>query len=178
MTASNASVTAGQEYQVVLSVSTPNDLVKVRTDAVQPVANRSSVFDGSKWVNLLDPSASYMQANLRIRAVVTSISGLVSVDRGAPIPDRFQLMQNYPNPFNPSTTIRYSVPVQGRMRLRIFDVIGREVASLVDEIQSAGTYVVEWQGSDNAGRQLASGVYFYRLDGVGHTVTKKMMLLK
>ncbi|MCX6133932.1 MAG: T9SS type A sorting domain-containing protein [Ignavibacteriales bacterium] len=110
--------------------------------------------------------------------MVTSVSGLVSVEPHASVPNTFELQQNYPNPFNPTTTIRYSVPVQGRVRLRVFDLIGREVAALVDEDEVSGNYVVDWHGTDNFGSPLASGVYFYKLEGSGRQVTKKMLLLK
>ena len=93
-------------------------------------------------------------------------------------PSTFALDPNYPNPFNPSTTIRYTVTSQGHVRLRVFDVIGREVTSLVDEVESAGSYVVSWHGTDDAGRSLASGVYFYTLESLGHQITRRMVLLK
>jgi len=110
--------------------------------------------------------------------MITSLSGLVSVSAQDVIPQRFDLAQNYPNPFNPTTTIRYSVPVQGRVRLRVFDLVGREVASLVDEEGVAGSYLITWRGTDNYGRPLSSGVYFYKLDGPGQQITKKLILLK
>ena len=181
MTAAGVAVTAGQDYHLVLSVANPLDTVKVRLDNVTPVSNRSSYYDvlGSKWINLVATnSAASFQQNLRIRALVTSVTGLVSVDQQAALPDKFELQQNYPNPFNPRTTIRYSVPSHNRVRLRVFDLVGREVASLVDEEQSTGNYIVNWKGTDNFGNVLASGVYFYKLEGAGQQITKKMLLLK
>ena len=93
-------------------------------------------------------------------------------------PSTFTLEDNYPNPFNPSTTIRYSIPVQGHVRLRIFDLVGREVARLVDDVKSVGTYSVNWHAVDGVGRPMASGMYFYRLEGLGHQLTKRLLLLK
>jgi hypothetical protein len=181
MTSAGVTVTAGQDYHLVIAVANPQDTVKVRMDAVLPLTNRSSYYDGTsaKWINLVATnSAANFQQNLRIRAMVTSVSGLVSVEPRASVPNKFELGQNYPNPFNPTTTIRYTVPVQTRVRLRVFDLIGREVASLVDEEEVSGNYVVTWHGTDNNGKSLASGVYFYKLDGSGQQITKKMMLLK
>jgi hypothetical protein len=179
MTAAGVVVTAGQDYHLVVSVTNLQDTIKVRTDNVLPVVNRSSYYDGTKWINLVATnSQANFQQNLRIRALVTSVAGLVAVEPQASVPNRFELQQNYPNPFNPTTTIRYSVPVQGRVRLRVFDLIGREVASLVDEQEVSGNYVVSWRGTDNYGMPLASGVYFYKLEGVGQEITKKMLLLK
>jgi hypothetical protein len=94
------------------------------------------------------------------------------------VPSTFTLGNNYPNPFNPSTTIRYSIPITGYVRLRVFDVSGREVASLVNGVQSAGTHVVNWHGTDDGGRTLASGAYFYMLESLGQQITRRMLLLK
>ncbi|MBC8041890.1 MAG: T9SS type A sorting domain-containing protein [Rhizobacter sp.] len=88
-------------------------------------------------------------------------------------PSSFALQQNYPNPFNPSTTIRYQLPISGEVSLKVFDVLGREVATLVDTKQAAGNYIVRFSAS-----KLSSGVYFYRLQTGGAVLTKKMLLLK
>jgi hypothetical protein len=179
MTSAGVTVTAGTDYHLVISTTNSQDTVKVRVDAVTPVSSRSSYYDGTKWINLVATnSGASFQQNLRIRALVTSVSGLVSVNERGSVPNRFELGQNYPNPFNPTTTIRYTVPVQGRVRLRVFDLIGREVASLVDEDEVSGNYTVNWRGTDNVGAPLATGVYFYKLEGSGQQITKKMMLLK
>ena len=90
-----------------------------------------------------------------------------------PAPVGFLLEQNYPNPFNPSTVIQFSLTAPGAVSLRVYNVIGQEVATLVNEARPAGTYRVSF----NAGA-LASGVYFYRLSAAGGLVTRKMMLLK
>ena len=178
MIAAGVTVTAGQDYHLVIGVSNPQDTIKLRADSPPAVAtNRSSIYDGTRWKNLLELSSS-TASNLRMRAIVTSSSGLVSVDNTGVVPQEFELAQNYPNPFNPSTTIRYAVPSQARIRLRVFDVIGREVASLVDALQAPGKYIVDWRGTDNAGAPLASGVYFYRLETGAQQLTKRMILLK
>ncbi|MDP4117549.1 MAG: T9SS type A sorting domain-containing protein, partial [Bacteroidota bacterium] len=89
------------------------------------------------------------------------------------IPSNFVLNQNYPNPFNPSTTIRYSIPLSGNVTLKIYDVLGKEVVSLVNEYQTAGTYSVEFNGT-----KLSSGIYFYSLNNGSNVLTKKLVLLK
>jgi hypothetical protein len=86
----------------------------------------------------------------------------------------YQLDQNYPNPFNPSTEIRYSVAKAGLVSLKVFDILGREVATLVSSNQEAGSHSVSF----NAGQGLASGVYFFRLEAGSFVATHKMMLLK
>ncbi|MGB2869817.1 MAG: T9SS type A sorting domain-containing protein [Bacteroidota bacterium] len=85
----------------------------------------------------------------------------------------FHLSQNYPNPFNPTTRIEYSVAHRGRVTLKIIDILGREVAVLVNEEKSAGRYSVAWNAS-----KIASGVYFYRLESGGFVETKKLVFLK
>ncbi|OGU76069.1 MAG: hypothetical protein A2V93_04165 [Ignavibacteria bacterium RBG_16_34_14] len=85
----------------------------------------------------------------------------------------FALNQNYPNPFNPSTSIKYQIPADGIVTLKIFDILGNEVKTLVKEHKPVGRYEVEFDASD-----LASGVYIYRMQVNGFTSTKKLMLLK
>jgi hypothetical protein len=85
----------------------------------------------------------------------------------------YDLMQNYPNPFNPATTINYQLPRSGYVKLKIFDLLGRDVATLVDGPQNAGRYSTTWNARNNP-----SGVYFYRLTADSYTMTKKLMLLK
>lgn len=93
------------------------------------------------------------------------------VEIGAPL--KFSLSQNYPNPFNPHTTIKYGLPKMDFVNLKIFDVLGREIATLVNEKQSPGYYSVDWDGS-----AFSSGVYFYRLYTGVLTDTKRMVLIK
>ncbi|MBX2989534.1 MAG: VCBS repeat-containing protein [Bacteroidetes bacterium] len=88
-------------------------------------------------------------------------------------PLMWRLKQNYPNPFNPSTQITFTIPAPGSVRLRVFDILGKEVAVLVHETKAAGTYTVSWNA-----KALGSGVYFYRLEGSGVVLAKKMQLLK
>ena len=89
------------------------------------------------------------------------------------VPNKFELSQNYPNPFNPGTTIRYSMPQQGNVTLKVYDVLGNKVATLVNETQSAGKYEVRFDAS-----QLSSGIYFYQLKTDNYYEIKKMTLIK
>jgi hypothetical protein len=88
------------------------------------------------------------------------------------------LSQNFPNPFNPLTMIRFGLREPGRVSLRIYDTAGRLVRALVEEPRDAGHYAEEWNGRDNAGHEVASGVYFYRLEAGTFNETKKMILLR
>ena len=89
------------------------------------------------------------------------------------VPNVYQLSQNYPNPFNPSTTIKYSIPEQGIVTLKIFNVLGQEVAILINKVQSPGNYAVDFNAAN-----LASGMYIYQLQAGDVNLTKKLMLLK
>jgi hypothetical protein len=89
------------------------------------------------------------------------------------MPKEFSLSQNYPNPFNPSTKISYTIPEQSKVRLSVYDLLGREVAVLVDKEQNAGLHNVQFKAGN-----FSSGVYFYRLQSSNNIVTKKMLLMK
>jgi len=89
------------------------------------------------------------------------------------IPQEFALMQNYPNPFNPSTTIEYQITEYGLVSIKIFDVLGKEVRTLVNEEKSIGTYEINWNAEN-----LPSGVYFYQLKAGNYVETKKMILMR
>jgi GH18 family chitinase len=94
------------------------------------------------------------------------------------IPTTFTLEQNYPNPFNPTTKIRYEVPRIEYVSIKIYDVFGKEVAALVNEIKQPGEYEIEWNPSTNLGKRLSSGVYFCRIQASDFVSTKKLLFLK
>jgi hypothetical protein len=99
--------------------------------------------------------------------------GATSVGDAGAVPAEYALEQNYPNPFNPSTVLSYTLPVSGRVSLKVFNVLGEEVASLVNEEKAAGSHKVNFNGAN-----LASGVYFYTLRAGEFTTTRKMLLTK
>jgi hypothetical protein len=103
------------------------------------------------------------------------LSELITSVEDPPIelPNHFSLEQNYPNPFNPSTNISFFVGMYGHTSLRVYDILGREVANLVNETKPAGSYQVEWNATG-----FPSGVYFYRLNAGSYSDTKKLLLLK
>ena len=94
------------------------------------------------------------------------------------IPTGFELNQNYPNPFNPSTQIPFTLNEAGIVSLKVFDLAGREVTTLVNEIKAAGMHQAMWNGKDALGNAMPSGMYFYRIEANGKVQTKKMQLLK
>lgn len=101
---------------------------------------------------------------------------MAEVNREVEVPVEYSLFQNYPNPFNLETRIDYELPLAGRVTLTIFNALGRRVRALVDGEQEAGLYTQGWDGCDDSGQQVASGVYFYQLKA-GHFISSKKMLL-
>jgi len=93
-------------------------------------------------------------------------------DNNATVKD-YSLQQNYPNPFNPTTTISYTVPAPSFISLKVYDILGKEVAVLVNEGKTAGTYNVKFDA-----KNMASGIYFYRLQAGSFLITKKLTLIK
>ncbi|MEO1023830.1 MAG: T9SS type A sorting domain-containing protein [Bacteroidota bacterium] len=110
--------------------------------------------------------------NARFALVITS-SQAVNNETEPTTPEAFVLDQNYPNPFNPTTNIRYTVPNSGLVNVSIYNVMGQKVATLVNTTQSAGTYTATWNAANNA-----SGIYYYRLESAGQSITRQMTLIK
>jgi hypothetical protein len=104
--------------------------------------------------------------------------GFISSPEGSSVPTRYSVAQNYPNPFNPSTIIRYDIPEGGPVSLIVYDINGREVARLVNEVEQPGRYEVRFDGARARSGGLASGVYFYTVRAGTFTQTRKMILLK
>jgi len=101
------------------------------------------------------------------------VSPVTSVIAAQSLPDEFHLFQNYPNPFNPNTTIKYQIPTASHVTLRIYDLLGREMKTLVNEERNPGWYSVKVDAST-----LSSGTYFYRLETHSQTITRRMVLVK
>lgn len=134
-------------------------------------------------VILADPSAQQVPVvpvNGTFRVELPT--GINEQPRRAPRPAEFALFQNYPNPFNPRTTIQYWLAAPGRVILKIFDLLGIEVRTLVDAPSHAGLFAVSWDGEDERGGRVSAGVYFYRLEAQSDADrfidTKKLVLLR
>jgi len=120
----------------------------------------------------LEPGEFHIYTNVKLPTPEQGIIDDVESDGKVAVYD-FSLAQNYPNPFNPSTVIRYSVSSAQLVTLKIYDVLGREVATLVNEEKPSGNYEVEFNAS-----KFSSGIYFYTLTAGEYTNTKKMILLR
>ncbi|MCK4223612.1 MAG: T9SS type A sorting domain-containing protein [candidate division Zixibacteria bacterium] len=112
---------------------------------------------------------SYAMVNLKAVGSVSSTPNL---------PMNLSLSQNYPNPFNPDCEIRYALPKDAEVTLSVYNVLGQKIKTLVDEFQAAGHKTVHWDGTDEDGNKVASGIYFYRIKAGDFTEAKKMILMK
>lgn len=102
----------------------------------------------------------------------------VHIEQLSTVPNDFSLSQNYPNPFNPTTRIEFSLPKAMHATIKVYDVIGREVATLLNEIKTAGRFSLDWNGRNNFNQPVASGVYFYRMEAGNFVQSRKMVVLK
>jgi hypothetical protein len=110
-------------------------------------------------------------------SIVTSVAG-GGPQTGDTQVTGYMLAQNHPNPFNPTTTIRYSLPEPGGVNIAVYDILGRKVATLVDEFRQAGEHSIVWNGTATSGEKVSSGLYVYRMQAGGHLLTQKMVLMK
>ena len=132
--------------------------------------------DGDQLAVFVDGQRVYPNLQWNSNGARVRLSRLTADSRG--LPQEYTLTQNYPNPFNPGTTIAFDLPADAQVRLAIFNVLGQQVRTLIDRDCAVGRYELEWNGRDENGELVASGVYFYRLTAGDEVLTKKMMLLK
>ncbi|MBX2992069.1 MAG: T9SS type A sorting domain-containing protein [Bacteroidetes bacterium] len=140
----------------------------------------TSIIDEEEWITITDSigmthiSAMWYTSSI-MGAIINGMQygTIVHAGEHSVIPRGFHLHQNFPNPFNPGTEIRYQMPEVRHVTLKVFDVLGREVATLVNEVKPPGEYSVQFDGSN-----LSSGVYFYRLQTESFEETKKLLLAR
>lgn len=121
-----------------------------------------------------DPQATFVQ---KCWQVYDSTLPVGEIENGI-LPTTFELGQNYPNPFNPSTKLEFAVPTHSKVNISIFNILGQKIATLVDGEYSAGYYSVDWDSRGDDGSEVASGIYFYKLEANNYTDTKKLMLIR
>jgi hypothetical protein len=153
----------------------------------------TSLTDTMKTMTLLSVNTKYWW---RVRSkILSGWSGfsekrkfyitLTGIIENGNLPAEFKLEQNYPNPFNPTTMIKYDLPVESNVKLKVFDVLGREIVTLIDGVQTPGFKSINWNSQDKFGRNLASGIYFYKLEATSlndhqkyFTQIRKMILMR
>jgi hypothetical protein len=178
----------------VVDVSNDGGSTWTSVENVNPPNNEQNVWLPIE-VDIIALFAIPDQVQLRFKAsdlgsgsiVEAAVDDLVILTRGGALavespaesaPVRFAVGPNRPNPFNPATTITYSLPERSEVRVSVFDVSGREVRQLLNQVQEAGERSVEWNGVDDAGQALSSGVYYYRVEANGLSATRKMVMIK
>jgi hypothetical protein len=102
----------------------------------------------------------------------------LTAEKATALPKSYALTQNHPNPFNPATTIRFQLPEANHVVMKIFNILGEEIRTLVDAPFEAGDHIVQWDGKDNKGQTVASGVYLYQLQAGSFKEVKRMSLLQ
>ena len=150
------------EYEIWLYDDLVNILQNIRINRIYEFAGRGE--NQPKYLKLIVGKTEFIKENLEPLKIT---------------PDSYELCQNFPNPFNPSTTIRFGLPKEERVTLKLYNIAGNEVKTLVDnEMKSKGYHVAVWDGRDFSGNIVANGVYMYKLKTKNFTQNKKMILMK
>jgi len=165
--------TSAQNVSVVLTRKSPTLSFNKETETIELIEAKAEA--EAKFTFDVERNASINKKDT-IEFMITSSDGIMMTKQfifSYTGPKEFKLEQNYPNPFNPITRIQYRVSSTSNVSLKVYDVLGNEVATLVNEEKPAGSYEVEFDAA-----QLSSGIYFYKLESAGFVQTKKMMLVK
>jgi hypothetical protein len=171
----NGSVTQLTAFKSVTGVTYPLCRTASATGNAYGVVN--------DWSVVVDQQGliRYKQHGVNVAAINNVIDQLLASSQVDENPENlagFELHQNYPNPFNPRTTIRFDLLKPDRVTLRIYNALGQEVVTLVEQNFTAGEHAFAWNAQDERGRSVASGIYFYELKGARFTARKKMVLLQ
>lgn len=169
------------------------DVVIIGNFSVNPLSVTANFSQTGRWYNffeadsidvvslntefLLEPGEFHIFSTQQLPAPEPGILTNINTDKSGMVTD-YQLYQNYPNPFNPSTVIEYNILERNFVSLKIFDVLGRVVKTLVNQEQGNGFYSVEWNGKNDYDNGVSSGIYFYRIESGEFVETKKMILLR
>lgn len=130
----------------------------------------------SSWPSSFElPTLDWMNDSLTVEDPPDFVT---DIEESGIVPGEYSISQNYPNPFNPSTKIRYSIPVRSKVTIDVFDITGRKIKNLVNNEKGAGTHIVSWNGRNEAGLGVSTGIYFLKINAGFYTNTIKMMMLK
>ncbi|NUM81313.1 T9SS type A sorting domain-containing protein, partial [bacterium] len=178
------SQTNGNVWEMVVDgISTKNDrlewnLQNIPSTLAIAIVNTSI----NRWLDPaaqsvpLDPSIALQRFKIIIGQPTFVHDAVESIKEN--LPEQFELFSNFPNPFNPTTQIRFRVARSGNLDLKIFNILGQEVKTLTNGFYETGDYKVSWDGTDNRGLRVSSGIYFYRIKTASFLQTKKMILIK
>ena len=174
----NLKIDAGiDEKEIFLSGVLKGKIPEELSIAIIDIPERKAIFDFLEYgVQIIkNPKISY-----DIKIVIGELDYVqkMSDEILENIPSIFSLSQNYPNPFNPITKLDYNLPLRSKVNISIYNVLGQEIKTLVNEVKEYGYHSTTWNGQDNLGRDMSSGVYFARIISQGFTKTRKMLLVK
>ncbi|UCE18899.1 MAG: T9SS type A sorting domain-containing protein [Gemmatimonadota bacterium] len=178
----------GQIWDFVVETNVLNSTTKITVQGVESVPDEFEVYLLDDDLNIsqnLRQNQTYsfptfskkLKKQLRLAVGKSDFFQINNLQMN-PVPFEYELSQNFPNPFNTSTAIHYGLLIPARVTLTIHNILGEEVKTLIDREREAGYYTVTWDARDDAGRELSSGIYFYRLKAGQFTATKRMVLLK
>jgi hypothetical protein len=136
------------------------------------------ILDVGQATDLSAGTAISIPADSRTARLIIGERAFTAGEIASALPDQYELHQNFPNPFNPRTSIRFALPKPGHVLLEVYNLLGQKVTTLVQEKLPAGVHTVIWHGIDSEGRQVATGIYFYRIATGDFTDVKKMLLVK
>jgi hypothetical protein len=168
-----SNVGPGNDYVFAFPRATQFDWTPYTLDVQVPTAVNAKALEVRLHVYARFTGTIYFD-DLTVEVVGTT----TSVPKNDGMPSVFELTQNYPNPFNPSTKIQYGLPREGNVVLVIYNVLGQKVRTLVDDARAAGRYEITWDGKDDHGKSLGSGLYLYRLETGQFSLVQKMLMLK
>ena len=176
--------TALGDVQIILS-GTEEDTLYSNQDGFYEV---KSIFEGNYEIIPFKPGYRFEPKTRKYEALTEDLEEqnfvaidtltAVNIDSKDEIPQKYTLSQNYPNPFNSTTIIQYSLPQKTIVRLIVYNLLGQPVKIFISENQKPGNYAIQWNGKDNFGNQVPSGVYFYRLEANDRIISKKLIILE
>jgi hypothetical protein len=163
--------------EIVFNTNLPDTLFPIAKDTIEVLwlpTTEDSLQDTLKVYHNAENNSNPCAVEITGSVLINSIAE----ETDSQSPKRYYLAQNYPNPFNPSTTISYSIPKTSRVIVKIYNILGEEIASLINTTKKPGIHKIEWNGLNNKGEQINSGIYIYQLKVDQKILHKKLILLK
>jgi hypothetical protein len=168
----------GEQWHIELSAASGRTLEITDLDQIPNGMASILVLDNGSKIHLSNGIRIVVPDNVKTALLAIGTKEYIENGNIGPLPNQFTLEQNYPNPFNPMTHIRFALPLKGEVSLEVYNIIGRKVTTLYTGYLEAGYHTVSWDGTDGSGREVASGIYFYRLTSNNFTGCRKMIMLK
>ena len=165
---------APSQYEYLTTVNIDKDSLPYFIDYSEPIqCGGNNPVEAIRYVVSAVDNSGWESVKSDFASVIANENSVFSSNFNNINPVSFELKQNYPNPFNPETEITYSIAKSGPVKMTVFDVAGKLVSLLVDDVRQKGVYSIKFNGSN-----FASGIYFYRLESPGFVKTRKMVLIK